>query len=75
MRQEEDAASQVPRANNKCPIIMEFENGSLQEFGGKSRITPFILPRISRHQGTTSSRHQGTKSFALIEGDRTSRRL
>jgi len=23
---------------------MEFENGSLQEFGGKSRITPFILP-------------------------------
>jgi len=30
----EAAASQVPRANNKCPIIMEFENGSLQEFGG-----------------------------------------
>ena len=26
--------TQVPRANNKCPIIMEFENGSLQEFGG-----------------------------------------
>ena len=32
MRQEEDAVAQVPRANNKCPIIMEFENGSLQEF-------------------------------------------
>ena len=59
--------------NMKLRYYVEF--GSLGSLWGKSRITPFILPRISRHQGTTSSRHQGTKSFALIEGDRTSRRL
>jgi len=28
--------SRAARANHKCPIIMEFENGSLQEFNERT---------------------------------------
>ena len=32
MYPKEAGVSRAARANHKCPIIMEFENGSLQEF-------------------------------------------
>ena len=34
---EASVVSRAARADHKCPVIMEFENGSFQEFG---RIAP-----------------------------------
>ena len=37
--------SRAARANHKCPIIMEFENGSLQEFVGQEpNISVYLAP-------------------------------
>ena len=36
MRQEGGWRDPAARANHKCPTIMEFENGSLQEFNERT---------------------------------------
>ena len=62
----EVAVSRAARANHKCPIIMEFENGSLQEFVGQEPITTVYLAPIG--WDITRKTVLTTKSFALYSG-------
>ena len=44
---EASVVSRAARADHKCPIIMEFENGSLQEFVGQEPNNSVYLAPLS----------------------------
>ena len=62
---EASVVSRAARADHKCPVIMEFENGSLQEFVGQEPNNSVYLAPIG--WDITRKTVLTTKSFARGE--------